>query len=141
LGWSTEALRFMDIALFAVSVWLLTRFVGKISSVSEDRDQTLAYASPSALPIWFAVLCFLFYFSTTEWCHCQRDLWMLPFALAALLLRRRQMESLRDLTQSSGRLFLRTVAEGLCWGVAFWIKPFVAVPALACWLLSAFLNR
>ena len=28
-------------------------------------------------------------------------------------------------------------AEGLLWAMAFWIKPFIAVPALACWLLSA----
>jgi hypothetical protein len=27
----------------------------------------------------------------------------------------------------------------LCWGAAFWIKPFVAVPALACWLTSLLL--
>jgi hypothetical protein len=27
--------------------------------------------------------------------------------------------------------------EGLLWAAAFWIKPFVAVPALACWLAAA----
>jgi hypothetical protein len=27
----------------------------------------------------------------------------------------------------------------LCWGAAFWIKPFVAVPALLCWLTSVVL--
>jgi hypothetical protein len=31
-------------------------------------------------------------------------------------------------------------AEGVVWALAFWIKPFVAVPALLCWLLSAHLT-
>jgi hypothetical protein len=42
---------------------------------------------------------------------------------------------------SPRRLGLRALAEGLCWGAAFWIKPFVAVPALACWLTSLLLLR
>jgi hypothetical protein len=31
----------------------------------------------------------------------------------------------------------RVLAEGLYWGIAFLIKPFVLVPAAACWLCSA----
>jgi hypothetical protein len=32
---------------------------------------------------------------------------------------------------------LRALAEGLLWAAAFWIKPFVAVPAVVCWLVAA----
>lgn len=39
--------------------------------------------------------------------------------------------------ESSCVLFAVAFVEGLLWAAAFWIKPFVAVPALACWLLSA----
>ena len=31
--------------------------------------------------------------------------------------------------------------EGLLWGAAIWIKPFVLVPALACWITWAWLAR
>jgi hypothetical protein len=31
------------------------------------------------------------------------------------------------------------IAEGVLWALGFWIKPFVAVPCLTCWLLSAWL--
>jgi hypothetical protein len=124
LGWSTEALRLVDILLFGLSGWLLGRWLKPLNL-------------PAALPAWLAVFCFLFYFSTTEWCHCQRDMWMLPFTLVALHLHRRQMADLVDMAVSGRQLTLRGLAEGLCWGAAFWIKPFVIVPAIACWLLCA----
>jgi hypothetical protein len=140
-GWSTEALRLVDIFLFAISVYFLTRILRGARRVSEGEGSAFAYASDSALPIWFAVVCFVFYFSTTEWCHCQRDPWMLPFALGALLLRMQQMDSLADATVSARRLAMRSMLEGLCWGAAFWIKPFVAVPAVFCWTLCALDNK
>src|SRR5262249_2530021 len=90
--------------------------------------------------VWFAVCSFLFYFSTTEWCHCQRDVWMLPFALAALHFRLGQLHRLSDGNLGGGRLALFGILEGVCWGAAFWIKPFVALPALVCWALSAIRN-
>jgi hypothetical protein len=123
-GWRVETLRLADIALFTTSVWLLAHWLKPLRPAS-------------AVPVWLAVACFAFYFSTSEWCHCQRDVWMLPPALAALYLRRRQLADLVGHEAPLRRLALRGVLEGLCWGVAFWIKPFVAVPALACWILSA----
>ncbi len=42
---------------------------------------------------WVVLMLFLFYFSISEWCHCQRDMWLLLPALAALMLRRRQIEA------------------------------------------------
>jgi hypothetical protein len=109
LGWSDAALRAVDIAVVVVIVWLLTR---------------LLPASSSARAALAAVL-LVFYFSQSEWCHCQRDTWMLLPALLALHLRA---------GNSSSRW--RPLVEGLLWGCAFWIKPFVAFPALTCWLVS-----
>lgn len=140
-GWTTEALRVVDILLFGISVYFLARFVRGARSVSEGDSDPLAYASSSVLPSWFAVVAFLFYFSTTEWCHCQRDLWLLPFALAALQLRCAQTIALKDGSLSLRQLALRGIGEGVCWGAALWIKPFVVVPAVACWLLSALVAR
>jgi hypothetical protein len=86
--------------------------------------------------VWSAVLLYAFYLFTPENCHCQRDLWMLLPATVALYLRRRQI-----VRAASGSRSLRSAAgwavvEGICWGLAFWIKPFVAVPGMVCWLVS-----
>src|SRR5262249_34312311 len=75
--------------------------------------------------------------STSEWCHCQRDPWMLLPALLALRLRLRQREALLQPEPGRLGLCLRPLAEGALGGAAFWIKPHVAVPALACWLAGA----
>src|SRR5947209_1194024 len=98
----------------------------------------LAWSLAALLAAFLAALVLAaFYLSTSEWCHCQRDTWMLLPALLALDLRRRQVVALgrpdSDPLSLAGRPFL----EGLLWAAAFWIKPFVAVPALACWLAAA----
>ena len=85
----------------------------------------------------FAAL--LFYFSMSEWCHCQRDTWMLLPALAATGLRFRQLERMQAASRRPDRL--PPFSEGLLWAVAFWIKPFVAIPAICCWLLTAAIVR
>ncbi len=124
LGWSFEALRVADLAVVAGVVLLLT---GWLRALGLSATARVAAA---------AVLCF-FYLTTTEWCHCQRDTWMLLPCLAALELRRRQAAALTDPASTARGLALRALAEGLLWGAAFWIKPFVAVPGLFCWLLTA----
>ena len=121
VGWSSEALRAVDFAIAACSVWLLTNML------------------PRSMPDWGRVATggalLTFYLSTSEWCHCQRDPWMLLPCLVALRLRGRQSDRLAE-GDSSG-LFRWAFVEGIIWGAAFWIKPFVAVPALACWIVSA----
>ena len=118
-GCSSEALRAFDLAIFSGIVWLVCRLL------------TLAGAAP-AVRVWSAITFYLFYFSLPETCHCQRDVWMLFFAMLALQLRH------RTLTGPVPRLLrlqlLRSIAEGLLWGAAIWIKPFVFVPAICCWL-------
>src|SRR5262249_3608067 len=75
--------------------------------------------------------------STTEWCHCQRDTWMLVPALLALNLRARQAKRLRPPGASRARLAIWALVEGMLWATACWIKPFVAVPCGACSLVAA----
>ena len=146
LGWRSEAIRLADLLILAAAVALLARLC-----------RTTFPSRPSG--VWLALLVFAFYLSISEWCHCQRDAWMLLPALAALTLRFRQVRRLAEppvIDSRRGRgpgLWSRTAAdgadlsggtviswaaiEGLCWGAAVWIKPHVVVPALACWCLSA----
>src|SRR5262249_4896569 len=89
--------------------------------------------------IWAAAILIFFYFSTPESCHCQRDVWMLLPSLGALTLRRRQTEDLIEPKLPTSRIVRRPLLEGLYWVAAIWIKPFVVVIALGCWVTSAFL--
>jgi hypothetical protein len=59
---------------------------------------------------------------------------MLLPSLVALRIRRREA---RLSQRSTLRTLLAAACEGACWGAAVWIKPFVLVPAIVCWLVSA----
>jgi hypothetical protein len=124
LGWNDEPLRLVDLLIVAGNVALL---VGWLRLLGIGR----------AARAWAAVLLFLFYFSTTELAHCQRDMWMLLPCLVALHLRYRQVERLATGLWPQPSAGLWAFVEGLCWGAAVWIKPFVVFPALACGLVSA----
>jgi hypothetical protein len=121
-GWCAAAIRLADLAVLAGIVVLLLRWL----------------PSGGALRPVTALLLLSFYLSTSEWCHCQRDTWMLLPALLALDLRRRQVTRLSE-GESGGTLFSWAFLEGLCWAAAVWIKPFAGVPALLCWLVSVVL--
>ncbi len=86
------------------------------------------------------MLLFAYYLTTTEWVHCQPDMWMLLPALVALHLRRRQMGRLAE-GGTPGRAVAWATLEGVCWGTACLIKPFVVVPGVLTWLTSATLLR
>ena len=83
-GWSSEALRAVDVVVVGAGVWLLAGWFHR------DRlDRRLFTA---------CVLGSL-YLSTTEWCHCQRDVWVLLPVMGAMLLRRAAVVGgRRDLT-------------------------------------------
>ncbi|MBW3543385.1 MAG: hypothetical protein KY476_24285 [Planctomycetes bacterium] len=123
LGWSSEALRLVDLAVFCVIAALLGRLVGRLAGVP-------------AAGAWAAAIALWFYLSTSEWCHCQRDTWMLLPALVAFGLRTSQLRRLWESVPGRS-LFVWGMIEGLCWGAAFWLKPFVAVPAAVCLVSSA----
>jgi hypothetical protein len=122
-GWSSEVLRIADLLVVLVLTWQLVNCLPRRTSGSQ---QLLLGGTLLA-----------FYLSTSEWCHCQRDVWMMAPALAALSLRRRQVKRMRSLDSSLVAIAAAAGIEGFVWALAFWIKPFVAVPALFCWLVSA----
>ena len=139
LGPSSVALRAADLAFLAAAIWLLGRWV------KHGGGSSAALAGA-------AFACVLYYLSTSEWCHCQRDVWLLLPGLVGLTLRRRQIERLRAAARHS-RLQVRlaftptangmtlaglwALSEGLCWGAGVWIKPMIVLPAACCWILSA----
>jgi hypothetical protein len=127
-GYGSEVLRAVDVAIVGGIIFLLCRWVGRMG-VSRAGQ------------VWTAVLLIVLHSSTSEICHCQRDVWAMLPALAALELRQRQMEAMGDPKSGMGGVLFRSLFEGFLWGAAFWIKPFVAVPALVCWLLSVILIR
>jgi hypothetical protein len=127
-GWSSVAVRAADLAVVAAAVALLLRWLRRMGL-------------PRALLVWVAAALFAFYLTTSEWCHCQPDMWMFLPAVAALYLRTRQVEALNRAARSPGQMMLWGVLEGLLWGAACLIKPFVALPGLGTWLASAALLR
>lgn len=116
-GWRSEVIRLADFLVVSGITYLLVRW-----------DPTL----PRYGQIWTAVALLAYYFSTSEWCQNQRDVWMLLPCLLSLYLRRWQL--LR--ANSAPATLLLSELEGLLWGAAVWIKPMAIVPALACWLFS-----
>jgi hypothetical protein len=127
-GWSSEALRMIDLAVFGGVVWLLGAILRRTGLSPERR---------------VAVACMLWwcYLSVSEWCHCQRDTWMLLPALAAFIARLRQRDRLCVASVPARVVFGAATVEGLLWASAFWIKPFVAIPALACFGFTAWRAR
>jgi hypothetical protein len=106
LGWRSETMRAIDLLVMGSVVVML------------------AFWIPGMAAGWrygLAIALAVFYFTLTEWCHVQRDPWMLLPALGALRLRRERRWPF---------------VEGLLWAAAFWIKPYVAVPAVLVWLTS-----
>jgi hypothetical protein len=127
LGWRSEILQIVDLIFFTGIVFLFLQFLGPECTRLNVR-------------IWAAVALFSYYLSLPDNCHCQRDTWMMLFALAALFLRWRQVQRLRNNPIPKGVLGW-ALLEGICWGAGFWIKPFVAVPALIAWLTGLLLVR
>jgi hypothetical protein len=119
-GWSPEALRSADLVVLAANTGILLLFLhGSRCSV--------------ACGAWSAVAMVAFYLSTSEFCHCQRDVWMLTPALIALLLRYRQVIRISGGVSAASTIALAGAVEGVFWGLGVWIKPHVLIPALAAW--------
>lgn len=107
-GWSAETLRVFDLMWFCAAAWLATQIIG----------------GNAAKRICVGIAVVAGYTTLSEWCHCQRDVWMLPFVLGAVLLRVRRLESSAESGFAS-----RAILEGVLWGAAVWLKPHVVVPA------------
>ncbi len=120
LGRGVEVVRAVDLLIVAAAVLLLARLATRAGASRSARAWAVAGAA-------------LFYPFTSEINHCQRDVWMLLPALAAVALRvRRLLPPARGGGSMRGALL-----EGVLWGAAVWIKPHVVVPAAVVWLLTA----
>ena len=140
-GESSFALRLFDLAVLGGIACLLPAFVGHGWPHHETQKV--------ARRILFSVL-LMFYLSTSEWCHCQRDTWMLLPCLAAMWLRvfaikRGAVGSPQasntpvDAQKSATSRLCVCFLEGTLWATGFWLKPFVAIPALAVLAVSCML--
>lgn len=136
VGDSSVALRIFDLMVLGGICFLLQSFI--VGGFQEPEKTQVARSFVMSLLL-------LFYLSTSEWCHCQRDTWMLLPSLAAMWLRVLACE--RSVCGRHGHDFTLNDAasepepatgdlrvcflEGTLWAVGFWLKPFVAVPAIA----------
>jgi len=116
LGLSMEAVRAVDLVIVAAIVLLLDRLAARGGAPAWARAWAIAGAA-------------VFYPFTSEMNHCQRDVWMTLPAAAAVLLRVRRLSV-------GGGAFRWGVIEGALWGLAVWVKPHAAVPALVVWLAT-----
>jgi hypothetical protein len=114
-GWRSEVLHSADVIIVALIVSIL------VHTHWRRRDWNLA--------VWPALLLFVFYFSTSEWCHCQPDTWMLLPALVCV-----ELHQWRRTSHGGG--WLLAVAEGMLWATAILIKPFAVIPCIGLWLVS-----
>ena len=125
VGWSPEAIRSVDLLVVAGIIWFLASWLRALDFSRGSR-------------LWLALILFACYFAMSEWSHCQRDVWMLLPALAAMRLRRSHVCKVLSPPSASYR-FSHACAEGILWALAMGIKPMAVVPALCCWLLSVHL--
>ena len=79
-GESSVTMRFFDLAFF----------IGILSSVVLILRRQSAASSRQAA--WTITGLSVFYFGLSEWCHCQRDTWVVLPVLAGAMLRMRQIE-------------------------------------------------
>lgn len=124
-GWSPLVLRIFDLGVVAgISLLLSQIIVPCTSSWIAELEKS---SGRRILRYSLVLLIGSFYLSTSEWCHCQRDTWMLLPCLAAVLIRLTRLEA----NEISGTArALSAFAEGVLWAAAFWLKPFIALPAV-----------
>jgi hypothetical protein len=119
VGYRSEALRLVDLAIVSAVIVLWVRF-------------SLPARASTAARAWTGIAMFLVYVGMTEWCHCQVDAWMLLPAVAAFAMRLGQVDALRQ--GNRPRILGMAILEGLFWAWALLMKPFVFIPALGAWL-------
>ena len=123
LGWSSLAVRAADLLIVAVVVALLAVWLR-------------ALGLPRIVAAGTVVALSAFYLSTTEWCHCQPDVWMFFPAVIAFHLRCRQVRAQSSTSPARGRTRSLAIVEGACWGAGCLIKPYVIIPGLVVWVTS-----
>ena len=125
IGPSSEAIRIVDLFVLGLNLTLLSLWMKRSGIGSTARLIT-------------ATILLIFYVSMSEWCHCQRDSWMLLPALCGLHLRWRHHQLRIQAAQTAPQqIEFRGFLEGTIWAFAFWLKPFTAVAGVGCLLISA----
>ena len=119
MGTSSEALRLFDLLSLLLLAWMF-------------RKLTVLAGATLANATWISLAVLVFYLSCSEWCHCQRDTWLLVPMTAAVLLRMRRLNDQMTPLVSARNAF----AEGLIWGAACWLKPYAVLIAAAVWLVT-----
>lgn len=127
-GFRSEILRIADLAIWGVALTLLYCWF----KASGARTHVAAWIAAGGL--WC-------YVSQTEWVHCQRDGWLFPWAIGGAWLRQRQIARMLSDSATARSIAAWAFLEGVIWACGFWIKPYIAIPGLAAWLLSALLVR
>lgn len=135
-GWSSEAMRTADLLIVAAACFLLCRLalsnpLPTHGSLGASSQISMRYRI--CLPLLFMGL---FYLSRNEWCHCQRDSWMLLPVALALTVRTAAFSG----TPQKFRNVLR-LAEGFLWGISFWIKPHIAISVVTLFVLEILTSR
>lgn len=118
LGESSEAMRVFDLLVLAGISGFAAHFVQRAGGTR-------------AAYVWTVWMLTAFYLTASEWCHCQRDVWMLLPVLDAISVRLHAF-TLTSTGPRWGWAFL----EGLLWGGAVWIKPHVIIPGALVWLVT-----
>lgn len=120
-GWSTEALRIVDLLVVCVIAGLL------VSIGAPKAKASLKIASVAAT--------LTYYTACPSICHCQRDIWMMLFSSSALALSvaRWRIEGVTSRVAMSA-------LEGLLWGAAVWMKPYIVIVAVCCWLYRTLID-
>jgi hypothetical protein len=118
-GWRVETLHTVDIIIVMLTLCLCISLGLRVAGDGMAR-------------IWTFALLLGFYLSTTEWSHCETDVWMFLPATTALWLRIRRIEQL----EAGGRAGRSAILEGAAWGIAFVMKPYVIMPAAFAWLAT-----
>lgn len=127
LGWSSVALRCFDLGVFAAILLLAAKLLQRCGASAK-------------LAAWTTLACSAFYFSASEWLHCQRDTWLLLPALGGVALRLSQTERLRA-GGAWSRIASAGALEGCVWGLGVWLKPHLVIPAAACWFVTLAATR
>jgi len=131
-GWSGEALLAADLLVFCGIAFLAARVATtRFRTAEADKDTTVVIGGVLFLLLVGG------YSTLSEWCHCQRDTWMLAPCLGAALLRIRRTARAAVGTEGGGRVFRSALLEGAAWGAAVWLKPHTVLIAAGAWMASA----
>lgn len=119
LGSSSEAMRLFDLCGVMALSWMLS----KLALFAGATRHGVA---------WLSLALMAFYLSCSEWCHCQRDTWLLVPMTAAICLRMRRLNG----EMTPWVYTLTALGEGFLWGAACWLKPYATLVAASVWIVT-----